>query len=370
MSKTLVFVDWFLPGYRGGGPIQSVAGIVNLLTEKSKFTIITRNKDLNSPPYKNIKANIEVNHCKGTNVVYTNKLGYLSVIFRYIQSHKHNTIYFNSFFSIYFGILPLLIAVFLGFKGRIVCAPRGELLDERIAIKSRKKRTYIAIVKFLRIHRNIHWQATSEEEFIAIKKHFSDNVFFVPNISVEKKQIPIQLNKGTIRVVFYSRIVSYKNLDYAIETLAKMNAKFIFDIYGTIENKDYFEYCKERAALLNVKFSYCGELNHLMVHDKLATYDVFLFPTKGENFGHVIKESLQSGCIPLISDTTPWTEFVSDLSPAIALNDQDAFVKALNCLANLNYVDRHNLRIMAQNKIYQTDNRIASRKLYMDLLNI
>jgi glycosyltransferase involved in cell wall biosynthesis len=33
---------------------------------------------------------------------------------------------------------------------------------------------------------------------------------------------------------------------------------------------------------------------------------LFFLPTRGENFGHVISESLQAGCPVLISDQTPW----------------------------------------------------------------
>ena len=34
-------------------------------------------------------------------------------------------------------------------------------------------------------------------------------------------------------------------------------------------------------------------------------YDLLFLPTKGENFGHVILESMSAGTPVLISDTTP-----------------------------------------------------------------
>ena len=53
-------------------------------------------------------------------------------------------------------------------------------------------------------------------------------------------------------------------------------------------------------------------------------YDAFVFPTLGENFGHVIAESLASSCPVICSDQTPWTpvleagggQVVRDLTPA------------------------------------------------------
>ena len=44
------------------------------------------------------------------------------------------------------------------------------------------------------------------------------------------------------------------------------------------------------------------------VIETFSKYDVFLFPTKGENYGHVIFEALAGGCIPIISDQTPWND--------------------------------------------------------------
>ena len=56
----------------------------------------------------------------------------------------------------------------------------------------------------------------------------------------------------------------------------------------------------------NIKVTYHGEVRPDKVVDVFSKYDIFLFPTKGENYGHVIFESMASGCIPVISDKTPW----------------------------------------------------------------
>jgi glycosyltransferase involved in cell wall biosynthesis len=39
-----------------------------------------------------------------------------------------------------------------------------------------------------------------------------------------------------------------------------------------------------------------------------SRHDLFLFPTRGENFGHVIFESLAAGTPVLVSDRTPWQD--------------------------------------------------------------
>ena len=40
-KKILVFIDWYLPGYRAGGPIQSIANLVNHLDDELDISIVT-----------------------------------------------------------------------------------------------------------------------------------------------------------------------------------------------------------------------------------------------------------------------------------------------------------------------------------------
>ena len=54
----LLFIDWYLPGYKAGGPIQSCANLVNHLNNDYCFKIITRNTDYcETIPYQDIKSN-------------------------------------------------------------------------------------------------------------------------------------------------------------------------------------------------------------------------------------------------------------------------------------------------------------------------
>ena len=48
MKKILIFIDWFTPAVKAGGPISSVENMVNFLAQEFDFYIITGAKDLNS----------------------------------------------------------------------------------------------------------------------------------------------------------------------------------------------------------------------------------------------------------------------------------------------------------------------------------
>ena len=70
-KKIVVLIDWYLPGYKAGGPIQSVANIVARLKGDFDFAIITDDTDANeTKPYPNIKSNEWNVLADGTRVYY------------------------------------------------------------------------------------------------------------------------------------------------------------------------------------------------------------------------------------------------------------------------------------------------------------
>jgi len=122
---------------------------------------------------------------------------------------------------------------------------------------------------------------------------------------LEPRLIPKQ---DSARLIFLSRISRKKNLDYAIRALMRVQGDVTFDIYGPIEDDRYWRECEKLIEGLpaNIKVMYKGPVPGEQITTTFSEYHGFLFPTAGENFGHVIWEALFAGCLPLISDRTPW----------------------------------------------------------------
>ena len=60
-------------------------------------------------------------------------------------------------------------------------------------------------------------------------------------------------------------------------------------------------------------------------------YHVFLFPTLGENYGHVIHEALSAGCPCVISDQTPWQNLEKNQAGFVfPLDRKDRFAAAID----------------------------------------
>lgn len=77
-------------------------------------------------------------------------------------------------------------------------------------------------------------------------------------------------------------------------------------------------------------------------------YDLFVFPTLGENFGHVVIESLSAGTPVFMSNTTPWKSFSKyKFLTCISLDNKQIWQEEILKQANLIIEKRDLLRIKA-----------------------
>jgi glycosyltransferase involved in cell wall biosynthesis len=95
-----------------------------------------------------------------------------------------------------------------------------------------------------------------------------------------------------------------------LRALRGVKGEIEVDIVGPVEDETYWKACQRERDQLgeNVTVRVCGPADHASVRKRFQGSDLFLFPTLGENFGHVIAEALGSGCPVLLSDRTPWRE--------------------------------------------------------------
>ena len=137
---------------------------------------------------------------------------------------------------------------------------------------------------------------------------------------------------GQLRVVFVSRVARKKNLLGALRMLEGVSGDVFFDIYGPPEDTGYWQECQRLIAALpaNIRVRYWGQIEHERVGRVFAEHDLFLFPTLGENYGHVIREALAAGCPVLISDQTPWRNLEAEgVGWDIPLGERERFRSVL-----------------------------------------
>jgi glycosyltransferase involved in cell wall biosynthesis len=312
----LCLISEYIPGFRSGGPIRTIANLINQLGDEFEIRVICRDRDLGSSvSYSKIKID-RWNTVGRAKVFYASKkmTGFFG-IGKLLRETRYDILYLNSFFAFNFTIIPLILRYFgLVKKKPCAIAPRGEFAKNAIALKKEKKKLFLWLVKFFGLYNNLYWQASSHIELTDINNEFGEvakTIKIAPDLISFKK---LKLNKGFkrkrgyFRIIFLSRISPMKNLDYLIKVLKKVKTSLELSIFGPKIDLKYWNQCKKLIAKLpsHIKVNIGEEIFPSKVHEVFSQYDLFVFPTRGENFGHVILESLSAGTPVLLSDKTLW----------------------------------------------------------------
>lgn len=341
--RVMVFSRGYLPGFRGGGPVRSLVNLVQALGAEMDFRIITRDRDEGAgQPYSSVVPGTwqDVGHARvlylPPSAISTRRLA------REVVAVSPQVIYLNSFFDSIFT-LKVLLARRAGLFPRVpmLLAPQGELSPGALGIKPLKKAAYIRLARVCRLYRGLTWQASNEAERADILRVMKDvaqeHVRVAADLTEEPDVAPVvrapRLASGVLRLCFLSRISPKKNLDFALRVLADVKAPVEFMIYGPIEDGAFWATCRQLMARLpsHVRVQYGGELFPQQVRQTLSEYDLFFFPTRGENFGHVIFEALMAGVPVLTSDQTPWADLEAQGAGwSFPLHATGAFVAAID----------------------------------------
>lgn len=343
MKRILIIMGGFLPGKKYGGPPVSVDNFCSLMNRELDCYLLTHNHDMGeNTPYCGISDGW--NDRGNVSVKYVNDDDYNSELFKSaIAEIKPDYLYLQGLFQS--CVFPCLILA-KRYNVKVILAPRGELCAG--AFKKRyKKIPYILMLRLLGLLKDVAFQSTSDEETEAIGKFLgasADRIHLLTNIPSIPHNLPVRAIKvsGEGRFVFISRILWKKNLLSAINYLKGVKGKAFFDIYGPKEDESYWKECEETIKQLpsNVSVNYKGVLSHDEIHKTFCQYDSFLFPTLSENYGHVIAEALVTGCVPIISDQTPWNDVnEADAGWAISLNNEEGFTNAIQEIVDMNEVE-------------------------------
>jgi glycosyltransferase involved in cell wall biosynthesis len=314
--RVLVFSDYYLPGYKGGGPIRTLSSLVAQLGDEIDWLIVTRDRDLgDETPYPDVVAG-RWQEFQGARVYYGDPGSFSwSGVRKLLRSVEYDVLYLNSFFARHLSMLPLaLMRLGLVPARPVVLAPRGEFSPGALGLKRNRKSFYITLARAAGLYRGVHWHASTELELNDIRDWFGARaaVSVAPNPSIAPGEAPrlarAEKQAGALRIVFLSRVSRKKNLIGAIQMLRGVAGAVELRVVGPVDDGAYHAECVTAAASLpgNVAVVFEGPVSHA---DALAIFqesDLLFLPTLGENFGHVILESLLYGCPVLLSDQTPW----------------------------------------------------------------
>lgn len=306
----LIGVDWFLPAYKAGGPIRSVANLVGLLAERFEVRVLTGAYDLGDPqdPLP-VALNEWVAHAPGVQVKYltADVAGAWPAA---LEELRPAYLYLNSVYSKRFA-LDAVRAARLFPDTKVVLAPRGMLGAGALSIKPFKKRVFLALARGLGWFRGVRWHASTDLERQEVQKWFPGaEVVVAGNLPTPPPaENPARPSDRWV-IVNIGRIHKVKYTMFSLRAIrdADSTRPIELDFIGPPEDAAYLALLKAEAAKagseVTIRF-----LGAVPPHELGSHFDRAHFLTSSttqENFGHSIAEAWAHGCPVLIADTTPW----------------------------------------------------------------
>ena len=338
MTTLLVLTDWFPPGYRAGGPIQSTYNFALAMQAHYAIKVLTTDRDLEATePYAGV-----VPECwqpfeeTAVEVLYTAAPA-LSArrILGYIRQVQPQYLYLNSMFSLYFTLLPLLFFRLGWIKTQVVLAPRGMLKGSALQYKALKKQVFLRLFRWSGLPQRIRFHASDAQEQEDILRVFGPGceVQVIPSFpAIVQSNAVLKVKQEKTHFAFVGRIHPIKNLLLAILAFKECKFPALFSIIGSPEDPAYWQQCKKEMLSLpaHLQIEYLGELPQPDVRLMLPLSDFLLLPTQGENFGHAIFEAFAAGLPVIISDQTPWKDLQSQqIGWDLPLDQPAAFAEAI-----------------------------------------
>lgn len=337
--RVLLVTDWFRPAYKAGGPVRSLANLVDALGSEIDFSVVAGDRDLGDrDPFPGIETGRWYER-DGHRVCYLPRgAGGIRRLGQLLRSEEFDILHVNGMYSAQFSIAPLAVVRAARGTARVIVAPRGMLGAGAMRIRPLRKKIYLAAARRAGLFRDVTWHATGAEEVAEIHAQLGADVRveLAPNLPNRFSGAPPARVKrpGEVRFCFFSRISPKKGLREALQRMRALpRARAIsFDILGPVDDQAYWAGCLEEIERLRdvVTVTYRGAVEPDEVRATLAGYHLLVLPTWNENYGHAIIDALAAGCPVILSDQTPWRDLeASGAGWTIPLRDHERFEAAL-----------------------------------------
>ena len=219
MKSILVFIDWFEPAYKAGGPIRSCVNFAHAMSKDYHIHIITSNTDIGGEVL-NIKSNQWVKYDNNIEVQYLDKeFRNTKQILKLIKEVNPNMIYLNSVFSFYYSIVPQFLLLKKDIDAKIIIAPRGVLHKGAMRYKTVKKKIFLYFLNLSGVTKLLYFQATDEREKLDIQHYLKvdeNKISVIPNYPQGQMSLQSKLPKlkKQLKLTYISRVAPNKNLAF------------------------------------------------------------------------------------------------------------------------------------------------------------
>lgn len=338
MTTIFIFIDWFLPAYKAGGPIQSVANLVDNFNDNIQYKIFCSDADLDKTKLQGVKFDEWTTFNAHTQVWYSSKKKRSTSLIRSkIKNSDTGILYINGIYSWHFNLVPLLISD----KVKKIVSVRGMLHPGALTQKALKKKCFLLLWKLTRLHKRCEFHAADEQEKKYIQNIFGSKIKIHMAQNFPKrlsKQKSLPKHEGSLNMVSVALISPMKNILLVLQALPALHSKIIYHIYGPIKDKKYWQMCLEQIESMpaGITIKYFGDIAPKDVKEALSNSHLFILPSKSENFGHAIFEALSAGLPVITSGNTPW-KLLREATAGINVDSENSasLTDAIGVFANM-----------------------------------
>jgi glycosyltransferase involved in cell wall biosynthesis len=200
----------------------------------------------------------------------------------------------------------------------LVVAPRGMLEPWALRHHGVRKRAAWRLYQRRDLRRADALHATSELEATALRSLLPGlRVAVVPNVvdldDLPRRSGPPAGDPG-LRAVSIGRLHHKKGLDLLAKAWARVRpAGWRMEVFGSAEGRAAQDLAACVEGLdLSAAWSIAGPVDVAARARVLAGADLFVLPSRSENFGLVVAEALAVGVPVLTTDATPWQRLADD----------------------------------------------------------
>jgi glycosyltransferase involved in cell wall biosynthesis len=193
----------------------------------------------------------------------------------------------------------------------LIVSPRGTLSAWALDRGRWKKRVFWRLMQRSAIDNAVCFHATAESEFDDIRRNgFTQPVCVVPNGIDIPDLFPADAGTNRVRkLLFLGRIHPGKGLDILLHAWGEVQRRFSaweLEIVGP-DNDGYLAEMRQMASDLRLPRVYFrGPLFGAGKTRAFQDADIFVLPTRTENFGMTVAEALASGTPAIVSRGAPW----------------------------------------------------------------
>ncbi len=358
-----------MPAYKAGGPIQSIAALIENFNEGISYKIFCGDTDLDGSVLS-VKRDEWLLFNNYTRVWYASKNDLSKTLTDEIESIKPGVLFIIGIFSWHYNIVPLLF----GKANKKILSVRGMLHPGALTQKKYKKRLFLNAIKLTGIHKKITFHATNADEAQYIKNEFGGdvNICVAGNFGrVIRRGEPLYKKEGALQLITIALISPMKNHLAVLKALEKCTGNIEYNIYGPVKDMAYWQLCLQQINQLpgNIKVLYHGEVVPDEIPQLLAHNHVFIMPSKSENFGHAIFEALSAGLPVITSHATPWNDLIANKAGMNVSPEESELRDAIEFFAAMTNENYSEFSKNASAYILQRTDKENLRKQYTNMFS-